>query len=59
MSDIRKIQNQGGQKLVSLPREAREALDIEAGDYVGIDVENGRLVIRPVSINAARNPRTA
>lgn len=32
---------------ITIPQSVRDRLDLTPGDYVGIDVENGAVVIRP------------
>lgn len=32
---------------VTIPRSIRDALDIESGEEVSVELENGRVVIRP------------
>ena len=38
----------GGQ--VTLPAEARKALNLNAGDYLDLEVEDGKLTLRPVAV---------
>jgi AbrB family looped-hinge helix DNA binding protein len=38
----------GGQ--VTLPAEARKALNLNAGDYLDLEVQDGKLTLKPVAV---------
>jgi AbrB family looped-hinge helix DNA binding protein len=50
MGKARKVQDSGGQALISLPTEARQQLGVQKGDMLDLTVENGAIVLRPLAV---------
>ncbi|PJM73468.1 hypothetical protein CS006_05385 [Bifidobacterium primatium] len=44
----------GNSEAIRIPKEIREQTGISAGSYVTLDVEDGNIVIRPVSPKTTR-----
>lgn len=40
---VRKVQVQGNQHVVNLPRDVRLSLDVDRGDYIGFRLEGKKL----------------
>ena len=49
----RKLYESGGSIVVSLPRDARESIDVEPGDYVLVGADVGKITLSPASIGPA------
>ncbi|MDD5473976.1 MAG: AbrB/MazE/SpoVT family DNA-binding domain-containing protein [Candidatus Methanoperedens sp.] len=47
MSELVKVSSKG---LLTLPKSIREQLDINIGDYLGVTIETGKVILQKVEI---------